>query len=547
MLKRTRISLLLLALALTMNPSAFAHFIWMRMAPSPKPSKQPGSIQIYFNEEPHPEAPEFLKYVKNLRPTVQGLPLNMVEAASSMNATWLGQLPSMVDAESDLGVMARGAAPHRLFYTARAQSKIVKPDHKETGAKLRVRLIDQDGTPMLQVLFDGALVPNARVKVYAEGSEPTELKTNDQGVVAVPGLADGKCAVWANWNDTKPGELDGKSYSETRYYATLTFQPTPSNAGEATRLAELPEPAVNSFGGAVLGDWLYVYSGHIGTTHKYSAATTSKHFRRLNLIKPAAWEDLPLDGDLQGVALVTDGKSLYRTGGMVARNAEGEEHDLHSVADCARFDPETKTWTKLPSMPEARSTHDAVIIGRTLYVVGGWTMNGAAEESEFCTTALALDLDHCENGWRVFSQPFQRRALAAGEHQGKLAVIAGLTDTGMTIDQSVDLYDPSSGAWSKGPALPKLSRTEGFGPSAITVDGRLYASGSSGTILRLTEDGKQWEPIGAWVLPRLTHRILPGPNHTLLAVGGNSRGEQTPVIESISLVPPAKTAVAAGR
>src|SRR5262249_22646376 len=56
--------------------------------------------------------------------------------------------------------------------------------------------------------------------------------------------------------------------------------------------ATLPK-AVDSFGGAVLGEWLYVYGGHTGKVHKYSRETATKHFRRLNLRDRTTWEELP--------------------------------------------------------------------------------------------------------------------------------------------------------------------------------------------------------------------------------------------------------------
>jgi hypothetical protein len=298
----------------------------------------------------------------------------------------------------------------------------------------------------------------------------------------------------------------------------------------------MPAPAVNSFGGAVVGDWLYVYSGHTGVTHAYSVETTSRHFRRLNLKDRTTWEELPMGSDLQGLALVSDGKSVYRIGGMSARNQPGKEQDLYSVADFARFDPDSKVWINLAPLPQPRSTHDAAVIGRKIYVVGGWSMMGAKTAPPYCSDALVFDLDQPESGWKSFEQPFRRRALSAAEAGGKLYVLGGLNDAFET-ERRVDVYDPATGLWSRGPDLPGSDDREGFATSCFAVEGRLYYSGLSGTIARLDPTRTGWEAVGAWSLPRNTHRILAGLGGTLLVVGGNDQGRQTPIIESVRPTP----------
>ncbi|WP_406694151.1 kelch repeat-containing protein [Singulisphaera sp. Ch08] len=544
-------SLVALATASILPQIAWAHFIWLKA----EPAKQPGgtaTIRAFFNEEPEPDA-AFVKYTKNLQLKVDGQTVPSTQGEESRNADWAGKLPTTVDTEHDLGVMTKGEKSYRLKYTARAQTGVLAPTAKEGSDTLRVRLIEVDGQKLVEVLFDGKPVAKARIKVYPASGEPIDATADDQGRATIAGIAEGTSALWANHVDATPGTKDGKDYPETRYYATFTYNPSAQAGGTAsasdevppTSFATMPAPAVNSFGGAVLGKWLYVYSGHVGRTHRYSVETTDKHFRRLNLEDRKTWEDLPLEKDLQGVALVADDKALYRIGGMAAKNKVGEDEELYSVADFSRFDPETKTWTKLADMPEPRSTHDAVVIGRTVYVAGGWTMDGDSDTSPYPKSTLAFDLDHPDAGWKVIPQPFQRRALSVGEQGGKLFVLGGLVGGGMKVDKRVDVYDPKSGTWSQGPDLPGGGRTEGFGTSAFAVNDRLYYSGASGRIYRLSQAGDAWESIGAWSLPRITHRVLPGPGRTLLAVGGNAKGKQTPVIEAIPL-PETPAAAAAG-
>ncbi|MEO1085967.1 MAG: hypothetical protein AAFY88_17145, partial [Acidobacteriota bacterium] len=184
--------------------------------------------------------------------------------------------------------------------------------------------------------------------------------------------------------------------------------------------AELPDldEGIASFGGAVAGDYLYVYGGHIGGVHKHSSQNLSHRFQRLDLKDPKSWEDVG-DGvqGLQGLALVPYGEKVCRVGGLDARNETLEQpEDLVSVADVACFDPSTGAWTELPPLPAPRSSHDAAVLGDTLYVAGGWQLRGKDLEAVWHDDMVALDLAAALSGqeatWQSIPQPFKRRALA---------------------------------------------------------------------------------------------------------------------------------------
>jgi hypothetical protein len=47
----------------------------------------------------------------------------------------------------------------------------------------------------------------------------------------------------------------------------------------------------------------------------------------------------------------------------------------------------------MPPLSSPRSTHDAVVVGSKIYVVGGWSLpGGGSENAEFLDTALVFDL-----------------------------------------------------------------------------------------------------------------------------------------------------------
>lgn len=513
---------------------ARAHFLWLRIvAESASPGRS--SICAFLGEEPERGGTAFLEHVRGMVATVDGYPIEWTESRGELTAHWLGRLPHAVEASRDMGLKTRNDVTYRLFYTARAQVGIAD-EERCIGNALRTRVVRIDGQDLLEVRFEQQPVPGARVRIYRAGEEPTELTTDATGHLIVPGLATGDRAVWATYVDPVPGQCDGVAFRETRYYSSLTYSPRADDAA-VTRYAELPGPAINSFGGAVLGDSLYVYGGHLGRMHHYTVDTTAKSFRRFDLLGRTTSEELPMQEDVQGVALVSDGKFLYRTGGMRARNAEGEDEDTFSVASAARFDPDANRWSDLPALPEPRSTHDAIVRDGKLWIFGGWTLKGRDTDAEYCTTALALDLAHPESGWTTIEQPFRRRALAVAEFQGKLYVLGGLTSESR-VAKRVDVFDPRTSTWSAGPELPGFAKHEGFGPSAFTVDGQLFYCGASGYLFSLAEDGSRWRVRGALAEPRITHRLLPGPESrpgSLIVVGGNVDGEQTTRIESFDL------------
>ena len=138
------------------------------------------------------------------------------------------------------------------------------------------------------------------------------------------------------------------------------------------------------------------------------------------------------------MTLVAHRDQLYRIGGMSAHQKPGEPDDLVSTAEFARFDPKSQSWTTLPPLPAPRSTHDAVVVGDKLYVVGGWSMRGGdSGNAEFLEDALVFDLSLQNARWeKLPAPPFQRRALAVGSVKGKVYVLGDWKKTAAWSNRS---------------------------------------------------------------------------------------------------------------
>ncbi|MCW0219723.1 MAG: PQQ-binding-like beta-propeller repeat protein [Prosthecobacter sp.] len=285
---------------------------------------------------------------------------------------------------------------------------------------------------------------------------------------------------------------------------------------------DLPLP-VASFGAAATENGsVYLYGGHSGTRHKYNREDVHGDlFHWQTGMK--AWEALPKDEPAQGASLIATDEGVLRIGGMAARNAKDEKSDLWSSETAAHFLTKDQTWKPLPKLPQRRSSHDSILVGKTLYVVGGWAMLGG-RSTEWHNTYLTLDLTDPKAEWQTYPQPFERRALAVQALDGKVYAIGGM-DSDDEITAAVSILDTRSGQWSEGPSLPD-HKLGGFGFAAVVHEGRLFASGAAGVLLELRTD--QWVPIAKLQHPRYFHRLVSGGPGKLIALGGESKeGKKT--------------------
>ncbi|WP_395745847.1 Kelch repeat-containing protein [Prosthecobacter sp.] len=290
--------------------------------------------------------------------------------------------------------------------------------------------------------------------------------------------------------------------------------PSLLTAGDAP--PEMPL-AVASFGATGMPDGtLYFYGGHSGKRHKYNRDEVHGDLFRWKQ-GTEQWEALTKDEPAQGASLVTVKDGVIRIGGMAARNAKGEKQDLWSSETAARYDIATGNWIPLPKMPQRRSSHDSIVCGSTLYVVGGWRMEGDAD-SVWHDTYLTLDLSKADAKWESHPQPFKRRALAVQALGTQVYAIGGMTDEDKTTS-AVSVLDATTGTWREGPELP-AEKIGGFGFAAVAHDGRLFASGVKGTLLELR--GGQWVAVAKLAHPRYFHRLLIGGTGKIIALGGES-------------------------
>jgi N-acetylneuraminic acid mutarotase len=300
--------------------------------------------------------------------------------------------------------------------------------------------------------------------------------------------------------------------------------------------------AVTSFGAVMCDGFVYVYGGHMGKAHEYSTETVSGALWRMSLTKQEAWEVLPENVPVQSPGIVAWRDKLILAGGMQPQNAPGAEQKLMSLDHAAMFDPKTKAWTKLPPLPEPRSSHALAVMGDELYAVGGWPLKvgtpkpppDAPKTKKWHDTMVVLDLTKPETGWKTLPQPWMRRALAAVVFGGKLWCIGGMTEDN-ELSSAVDVYDPATQMWSSAPPVGEKDRAMGFGCAACVAGGSLYVSPEGGRIYRIGTDAKAWVECGKLAKSRYFHQLIPLDDTHLMAIGGTSGGKPMDDVEIVTV------------
>ena len=509
--------------------SLHAHFIWAVIERSDEGDPQ---AQFYFSESASPDSAEFLDRLTRIQAwhrTPQGeyTPLQLRKLERDDGGLLAGVLTSDrgdIEAECLYGTFSHGGQTMLLHYYAKSLNS-----DPRNGVR-RSRKLDLDVLPrlangqlQLNVFWKGAPAADSQVMVTPPDGEQVELKTDAEGTARLNSPTPGRYEIRARWIENEAGWFEEERYAEARHYSAVTFDTSSSTPGNSRpgaagtagspRLTDLPR-GITSFGAAVIGDWMYVYGGHFGRAHHYSNTSQSDQLSRLNLRRPEDWEVVARGPRLQGLAMVAHGGKLYRAGGFTAHNDEGDEHDLRSIAEFVRYHPETGKWESLAKLPEPRSSHDAVVIQDRLYVVGGWRLGG--EKPVWHETAWMAELSKEEIAWtQLPNPPFQRRALTLGHLDGKLYVIGGMQPKGGPTTR-VDVFDPASGKWSKGPGMidtladaERGKGMEGFGASAYTLGGRLIVSTYNGNVQVLEPGDGEWKIASRLEDDRFFHRMLP--------------------------------------
>jgi len=274
-------------------------------------------------------------------------------------------------------------------------------------------------------------------------------------------------------------------------------------------------------GTVVLDDQMYFFGG-------YSAGVKSSKRCDVFDVKKNSWrrlQDLP--SAITHMNMVLDGRTVWFAGGFK------DGYKGHTIAEVWSYDIDKDRFTAAPLLPETRGGGGLALVDRKLHYMGGVKADRDTDAGDH----WVLDLDKWAKGaarWVTAAPlPAPRNQFSTVTLDGKIHVIGGqLHHDSVQIDQArVDIYDPKTDSFSRGPQLPKgHSHSEG---GTFINGGLIYMAGGHTTpeggrkqidadILALAP-GSVWEVVGRLPMP-LSSPAAAIIRGKLIIAGGSPNG-----------------------
>jgi len=212
-------------------------------------------------------------------------------------------------------------------------------------------------------------------------------------------------------------------------------------------VAPSPIPRAEAIG-AMVDNKLYVISGFDGTaepgTRNWIAVP------RGDVYDPATnqWTRI---ADMPSVITHTTGvvvgKTIWFVGGYAGN------HPGPATTEVWKYDTVNNTWSRGPDLPAPRGAGGAVLLGNTLYYTTGMEQTRTRNMND----TWALDLDNQSAGWVSRAPiPTGRNHLGVIAHDGKLWAVGGqLGQEEYTVGlTAMEMYDPQTNTWTRKRDLP---------------------------------------------------------------------------------------------
>ncbi|MCP4170961.1 MAG: hypothetical protein GY758_09345 [Fuerstiella sp.] len=261
------------------------------------------------------------------------------------------------------------------------------------------------------------------------------------------------------------------------------------------KLPDMPVPRWEA-GTVVLDGRLYVFGG-------YTKGTKSS--KRVDVFDPmdTSWQQLTdLPSAITHMNAVLDGRTVWIAGGFK------DGYKGHAITEVWNYDIDKNTFTAAPPLPERRAGGGLALVGRHLHYIGGLMPDRLTDAADHWRLDLQADSQSAAEWKNLAAMPAARNQFSAVSFAGKIYAIGGQFghDKGQDDQPRVDIYDPGTDSWTRGPELPgPHSHAEG---STFLSKGRIFVVGGMTRDERRRIDqhivagmpGGEWQIVGE--LPR---------------------------------------------
>ncbi|XP_071508218.1 actin-binding protein IPP-like [Diadema antillarum] len=186
-------------------------------------------------------------------------------------------------------------------------------------------------------------------------------------------------------------------------------------------------------------------------------------------------------------------KRIVVMGGYCKMTGEGWSGwgNTTTLRDVDQFDSFSQTWSPFPPLQQPRSGFGAVVMGGTIYAIGG--------EHESLLSEKVETYDAVEKQW-VAAPPLlcPRSSHGVCIVEDKIYVFGGWV--GLEMGATIERFDPEEGVWTVHDKLATLRSNFGL----VSADGLVYLAGGAsdtGTELRLLESYnpviKEWTQLAS--------------------------------------------------
>jgi N-acetylneuraminic acid mutarotase len=200
-------------------------------------------------------------------------------------------------------------------------------------------------------------------------------------------------------------------------------------------------------GTVVLDHKLYLFGGYTRGVRTRGLLRSSK---RCDVFDPKdnSWtriQDLP--SAISHANMVLDGRKVWFAGGFK------DGYKGHTIAEVWSYDVDKDRYTAAPLLPETRAGGGLALVDRKLHYIGGLK----ADRDTDAPDHWVLDLDKWAKRsarWEdAAPMPAPRNQFSTVTFDGKIYLIGGqFHHDSMQLDQArVDIYDPKTDSWSRGP------------------------------------------------------------------------------------------------